>query len=363
MKARVLDPSPENIAKVAEALRTGEVAGMPTETVYGLAGDVFNPCALGRIYEAKERPTFDPLIAHVAAPEGRTASIAWLSELGLVDAGKLTAHAAQAEILMNAFWPGPLTLVLPRRAQVPELATSGLPTIAVRMPAHPVAQALIRASGTVLAAPSANRFGRISPTTAAAVLEELGDRIPWILDGGSCSVGVESTIVAVSQDGWKLLRPGGTPVEAIETLLGSLLVRPDALAPIEAPGMIESHYAPTRTLELLPKPLAELSDGELKRLFKDRKLPSELGLLLIGGDPAQGAKRLEAATGAHIEARSLSRAGDLTEAASALFSTLRALDRGKASLLLAEPCSSDRGLGYAISDRLKRASSPRDREG
>jgi L-threonylcarbamoyladenylate synthase len=364
--AEILRPTDEAVAKAADAIRSGEIVGMPTETVYGLAGDVFQTSALGRIYEAKERPTFDPLIAHVAPPDGGTATLDWLSDVGLIEAGRIPEPArAEAERLMRSFWPGPMTLVLPKRAEVPDLATSGLPTVAVRMPSHPVAQALIRASGTALAAPSANRFGRISPTTAEAVREELGDRIHWILDGGACSVGVESTILALdstSRGGWKLLRPGGTPVEAIEKVLGGAIARPSTApgagsAPLEAPGLLESHYAPAKPLELLPKPLPDLTDAELKAWLSGRTVPKELGLLLMGGDAAASARRLERASGARVEARSLSAQGDLTEAATALFSTLRGLDRSRAALLIAEPCPSERGLGHAIADRLRRASS------
>jgi L-threonylcarbamoyladenylate synthase len=361
MKAKVIEATSGNLAIVAQAIRSGQVVGMPTETVYGLAGDLFQEGALARIFDTKERPKFDPLIAHVAAPEGKKPSLALLSEMNLIDAARIPdAARPEAERLIRAFWPGPLTLVLPKSSQVPDLATSGLATVAVRMPSHPVAQALLRASGTALAAPSANRFGRISPTTAQAVVEELGDRVEWILDGGACSVGVESTIVAPHPKGWRLLRPGGTPTEALEEELGHALVKADhsAGAP-EAPGMMESHYAPRKPLAILPKPLKALSDSQLKHWLEAFELPRRIGLLLMSGETDSSAKRLELASGARVDAFVLSPTGDLPEAASNLFSTLRTLDRSDCGLLLAEPCDSTRGLGHAIADRLKRAAAPK----
>lgn len=219
MKAKIVPPTPESIQQVAEALRHDEVVGMPTETVYGLAGNARSPIALARIFETKERPTFDPLIIHV----GRFSGLDDFKVLGLVDFKALSAERIrQLEILIEKFWPGPLTLVLPKDPSVPDLATSGLPTVAIRMPEHPVALALIQAAQTPLAAPSANRFGRISPTTAQAVEQELGDRISWIIDGGPSTIGVESTILSLAfPDELVILRPGGTPPEAIEAALGT----------------------------------------------------------------------------------------------------------------------------------------------
>lgn len=193
--AELLQPTAENLARAGEALRRGELVGMPTETVYGLAGNALDAEAVARIFAVKERPTFDPLIVHVA-PELR--GLDAFGEAELVDVAALDGDArTHIEALISRFWPGPLTLVLPRGARVPDLVTSGLATVAVRMPRHPVAQALIRAAQRPLAAPSANRFGRISPTSAADVQAELGDRIGLILDGGSSEVGVESTVLAI----------------------------------------------------------------------------------------------------------------------------------------------------------------------
>jgi L-threonylcarbamoyladenylate synthase len=345
VRAEVLEAVPANIAKVARALQAGEIAAMPTETVYGLAADAFQTAALAKIYEAKERPTFDPLILHLAPGQD-------LAEI--VDWGRVEKRAReQAEKLMAAFWPGPFTLVLPKQARVPDLATSGLPTVGVRMPVHPAAQALIRAVGKPLAAPSANRFGRISPTTAAAVVEELGDRISFILDGGPCQVGVESTIVGYPETGqWRLLRPGGIPVEKIEAELGERLVSPGR--DVVAPGMLESHYAPRKPLRLLSGLLGSMEDAEVVRTLQGARP----GVLLLGGNPLEAQARLEKLLKKRILVVSLSPSGDLAQAAAALFSSLRLLDRSTCDALYAEPCTSQRGLGYAISDRLKRASTP-----
>ncbi len=340
---------------------------MPTETVYGLAGDLFRVEALGRIFDAKERPKFDPLIAHVAPPQGEAPSLEWLGRLGLVDTAALPPSERDgAERLIRAFWPGPLTIVLPKAPRVPDLATSGLATVGVRMPSHPVAQALIRAAGAPLAAPSANRFGRISPTTAGAVLEELGDRIDVILDGGPCSVGLESTIVAPDGvpggGGWRLLRPGGTPAEEIERVLDAPLRRETDAARPEAPGQLESHYAPGKPLRVLAAPVAALdaanSGTALAAILRGH---TRVGLLLMSRDDSATARL--GALGVTAEAIVLSPTGDLAEAAAALFSALRRLDASPATLLLAEPPASDRGLGYAIADRLRRASAEKPRNG
>ena len=200
-------PDRAEIDRAVELLRSADVVGMPTETVYGLAGDGFNPAALARIFEVKRRPLYDPLILHFAEAASAFEAAEDVPEI--------------ARVLAAKFWPGPLTLVLTKRAHVPDLATSGLPKVAVRVPAHPVAQALLRAFGGALAAPSANRFGRISPTDAAAVRSELGDAVPLVLDGGPCAIGVESTVLDVSGDAVTLLRTGGISTEEIDALIGS----------------------------------------------------------------------------------------------------------------------------------------------
>lgn len=357
--AQILDPTPENIKIAAEHLKNGLVVGMPTETVYGLAGDALNESALTRIFKTKERPTFDPLIVHVAPPEGRELGfVEMLERLNLVDPSPLSLPTrAKAEALMQAFWPGPLTLVLPKHRDVPDLATSGLPTVAVRMPRHPVAQALIAAAGTPLAAPSANRFGRISPTSAEDVMEELGQRIELILDGGPCEVGVESTIVAVEASGTvRLLRPGGIARDAIEEVIGGGLVIGNDGA-IAAPGMLASHYAPRKKLHLLAGPVGKLGPSEIEKIRSAIGKSRAIGLLVFQGDVGAAAESLRRALGGmRVIATALSEDGDREEAARALFGELRALDGSNAEVLFAEPCPDEQGLGYAIADRLRKAS-------
>jgi L-threonylcarbamoyladenylate synthase len=365
MRATLLKPSPENLTRTAAAIARGEVVGMPTETVYGLAGAAFQPEALARIFDTKERPTFDPLILHVGL-NGK--GIFELERLKLIDGSQLSDTArTRAHALIQAFWPGPLTLVLPKHEQVPDLATSGLPTVAIRMPAHSVAQALIAASQTPLAAPSANRFGRISPTTAQAVAEELGDRIDWILDGGPCEIGVESTVIRVENDGTLLqLRPGGLTRAQLEFAAGCRIgsvdsnSRPVGTAP-SAPGMLDSHYAPVKPMFLLPAPLAQLEPRQWEEIVVRAGDARNLGFLLQSGDENPALIQLHAelrkAGSAHLDltVSSLSLSGDLREAARGLFAKMRALDASAAQVIFAEPCTVDRGLGHAIADRLGRA--------
>ncbi|MCO5167299.1 MAG: L-threonylcarbamoyladenylate synthase [Planctomycetes bacterium] len=356
----LLPATPEGVAEAARLLRAGHPVGMPTETVYGLAAPCFDEAALARVFEAKERPTFDPLIVHVDAP-GAPALDA-LAAAGLVRPDALEAPArARVEALAAAFWPGPLTLVLPKDPRVPDLATAGLATVGVRAPRHPVARALLRAAGTPLAAPSANRFGRISPTTAADVLAELGGRVAAVLDGGPAEVGLESTVVAVAPDGAvTLLRPGGVPAEEVARVAG---VAPARAAPprpgqgLAAPGALESHYAPARPLALLPAPVAALTAAQADALLAPAAGARAVGLLAFA-DPGAG-ERLAALVGRPVVARTLTATGDLAEAARGLFAALRALDAAEVDLLLAEPCPVEAGLGHAIADRLRRAAAPR----
>jgi L-threonylcarbamoyladenylate synthase len=354
---RILRPTGEALREAASVLLDGGVVAIPTETVYGLAGHLFDEGALVRIFEAKERPTFDPLIVHVA-------SFPWP---GLVDWSRLDeAATAMVHRLAERFWPGPLTLVLPKDPRVPDLATSGLDTVGIRVPAHPVALALLEEVGVPLAAPSANRFGRISPTRAEHVAEELGDRIPLVLDGGPTPVGVESTIVAVGKAGrLTLLRPGGISLEALESAVGA---RVDVAAPARdgphpgprAPGMLESHYAPGKPVVLLPAPLDTLPEAMLAASLALGRHRGPPALLLQegGSDRIAGAKTRTGAT----EARALSDAGEAADAARNLFATLRELDASPLTAwILAEPAAGSSGLGYAINDRLRRAAAPRPR--
>jgi L-threonylcarbamoyladenylate synthase len=311
---RVLTADPPAIAAAAACLAAGGLVAFPTETVYGLGADARNGEAVARLYAAKGRPSFNPLIVHV----------------GSLDAArKLGRFDAAAAKLAAAFWPGPLTLVLPKRpdAGVADLALAGLDSVAVRVPAHPVARALLASFDGPVVAPSANRSGHVSPTSAAHVLADLRGRIDLVVDGGPCAVGVESTIVACLAEP-TLLRPGGLPREEIERVLGQPLAL--ALASDEAPlspGMLSSHYAPKARLRLD----AEAADADE-------------ALLAFG--PASGATL------------NLSPRGDLIEAAASLFSHLRALDAAgvKRIAVMKVPRA---GLGEAINDRLTRAAAPR----
>jgi L-threonylcarbamoyladenylate synthase len=299
----------------------GQPVAIPTETVYGLAADATNGEAVARIFEAKRRPRFNPLIAHVA-------DIAMAEEHALFD--------PLARRLAEAFWPGPLTLVLPRRdgSPVHALVTAGLPTLAVRSP-RGFASSLIAALGRPLAAPSANSSGRISATSAAQVAADLGGRIRLIVDGGSAPVGVESTIVKVAGGGLELLRPGGLAADEIERVAGYELRRPVG-AGIQAPGMMASHYAPRARM----------------RLDALSVKPAEALL-------AFGTKR---AAGTPLATENLSPSGDLREAAANLFAMLDRLDRAGAPVIAVEPVPRT-GLGEAINDRLARAAAPRDSDG
>jgi L-threonylcarbamoyladenylate synthase len=311
------------IAEGARILAAGGLVAFPTETVYGLGADATNGAAVARLYAAKGRPTFNPLIVHVA---DRAAA----QRLGKFDAA--------AGALAAALWPGPLTLVLPKTDDCPvaELATAGLDTIAVRMPNHPVARTLIEAAGRPLVAPSANRSGHVSPTIAAHVAADLGGRIDLILDAGPTPVGVESTIVACTSGQPVLLRPGGIARAAIEQILGRPLGEPAparADAP-QAPGMLASHYAPATRL----------------RLDADNVEPHEALLAFGPSVPSRAANA--------VAVLNLSRAADLVEAAANLFAHLRALDRAGARVIAVMPVPRE-GLGEAINDRLARAATPR----
>ncbi|MCB9688754.1 MAG: threonylcarbamoyl-AMP synthase [Alphaproteobacteria bacterium] len=323
----VLPPDESGIRIAADHLLAGGILGMPTETVYGLAAVVWRTDAIASVFAAKERPLFDPLIAHVVDVEQ-----AWT----VWDRDVLEAPAREAvERLTAALWPGPLTLVLPRREAVPDLATSGLPTAAVRSPDHPVARSLIAAVGEPLVAPSANRFGRVSPTTAEAVVAELGDRVPYVLDGGPCRVGLESTVLAIEPDGVpRLLRPGGVAAERVAELLGRP-VRDGRGGAIEAPGQLASHYAPS-----VPLTLVDRAEGELGRV----------SALLASGS----ADRVRADGSVVV----LSEGGDAAEAARRLFAALRELD-GAGLPIVAERWPDRTGLGHAIADRLERAAARR----
>ncbi len=325
MAARRNASEPGAIEAAARILGAGGVVAFPTETVYGLGADATNATAVARIYAAKGRPSFNPLISHVTDADA---------------ARSLARFDAAADALAAAFWPGPLTLVLPKAPACPvaELATAGLDTIAVRVPAHRIAHALIAALGRPVVAPSANRSGHVSPTTADHVLADLGKRIDLVLDGGPAQVGVESTVLACLDGSVTLLRPGGVARNVIERALGravqeARVALDEGEAPL-APGMLSSHYAPRATL----------------RLDADGVRTGE-ALLAFGPDLPVGAAR--AAMTLNLSARR-----DLVEAAANLFSHLRALDRAGVVSIAVMPIPHE-GLGEAINDRLARAAAPR----
>jgi L-threonylcarbamoyladenylate synthase len=308
---------PAAASEAADLLRHGEVVAVPTETVYGLACDALNAAAAAKVFAAKERPSFDPLIVHVADASA-------ISRLSSASGSVL----ALAEQLANAFWPGPLTMVLPARDVVPDLVRSGLPTVALRCSAHPLMMALLSALGSPVAAPSANRFGRISPVTAEHVVEELDGRIPLVLDGGPCAHGLESTIVAVEDRGFTILRPGPVTREQLEPHAAVWsCVRGAA---VSAPGMLESHYAPRTPLRLLA---AGETPGET----------ADCGLLAFGPVVAAGFAAVE------------SLPADGAAAAREFFAALRRLDAAGVRCIYAQSVP-ESGLGLAIMDRLRRAS-------
>lgn len=306
----------QEIQDAAEVIRSGGLVAFPTETVYGLAANALNADAVAQIFELKGRPRFDPLIVHVTGSEELQSLVQQVPPM--------------AKLLIDRFWPGPLSLVLPKKDCVPDVVTAGMPSVAVRCPAHPVARRLIEASGTPLAAPSANVFCAVSPTTAKHVADQFGDRLSIVLDGGPCEVGVESTVVSFLDEQPMLLRPGGVTVEELESVIGSLKVaEADGSQPI-SPGQLPRHYAPTTSLELTDSP---------------PRPNSRVGLLTFG-PPANESDF------AAIEV--LSEKGCMREAAANLFAAMRRLDALQLDYIIAHPLP-EVGLGHAIMDRLRRA--------
>lgn len=309
-----------DIQKAVDFLKAGDVVGIPTETVYGLAGNAFDPQVVTCIFEIKNRPSFDPLIVHTHDIE---------KVHGFVHS--LPPKALQ---LAQTFWPGPLTLLLPRTAAIPDLVTSGLGTVAVRIPNHPLTLELLSKLDFPLAAPSANPFGYVSPTQPAHVNEQLGEKIPYVLDGGMCTIGVESTIVGFEQEQPVIYRLGGIPVEAIEQTIGSVVVQPRSGPNPNAPGMLKSHYAPEKKVII----------GDISQLLKDHS-PDEVGIISLQTSfPAIAPDRQII----------LSEKGDLSEAAQHLFFALREMDKLPVQYILTSYVP-DAGLGRAINDRLRRA--------
>ncbi len=311
-----------DIAYAAGLLREGQLVAIPTETVYGLAANALDETAVTRIFEAKNRPRFDPLIVHVAAVQDIETYTVEIPE--------------KAQALARAFMPGPLTLLLPKRPIIPDLVTSGSPLCAFRVPGHPLAHALLEQLDFPLAAPSANPFGYISPTTAQHVAQQLGDKIPYILDGGPCAVGLESTIIGFEGEETIVYRKGGLAVEAIEAVVGKVQIQPHSSSNPLAPGMLKSHYAPRIPLEW----------GDLKALLK-KHAGKQLAVLAFREAVPEVPPEFQEV---------LSAEGDMAEAARKLFAAMRRLDASGAELILAEQLP-EQGLGRAVNDRLRRAAS------
>ncbi|MFJ6484564.1 MULTISPECIES: L-threonylcarbamoyladenylate synthase [unclassified Streptomyces] len=316
-----------DIERAADVLRAGGLVALPTETVYGLGADVEDPIAVARIFQVKGRPASHPLIVHIAAADELDA---WVEEV-----------PAAARLLAEHFWPGPLTLVLRRGHRVPLEATDGLETVAVRVPDHPVALALLSAFGGGITAPSANRFGSVSPTTADHVRAELGDAVDFVLDGGSCQVGVESTIVDVTGETPSILRPGGVTREDLEAVLGHPVVVPST-SDVRVPGQHPSHYAP-RARVVLVEPEKVVAEAELAQ-----QAGHQVGVLL----PPPLA---DAAVKAHVV---VPLPGSLDAYAHGLYGFLRELDQQGCDLIVAS-LPVEEGLGLAIANRLRRAAGPR----
>lgn len=309
-----------SVDDAARLLQDGQVVAIPTETVYGLAGNAYNPDALAKIFAAKERPTFDPLIVHIA-------DIAQLQDI----AQDIPDAAYQ---LAEAYWPGPMTLVLPKKDCIPDLCTSGLPSVAVRFPSHPIAQELIKKSGLPLAAPSANLFKHVSPTTAEHVAEQLSDRIAGIVDGGPCQVGVESAIISLLGETPTILRPGAVTAEMVERVLGSVALGISSSKPgkpMTAPGQCDTHYRPQVPLYYGP-------------ITKDFQLPPRTARIAFGNTESPVPETVN-----------LSRTGDLVEATAKLYALMHELDKPEYDLILVDPIP-ESGLGMALNDRLRRAS-------
>jgi len=334
-------PEPTAIERAAKLLRDGEVVVFPTETVYGLGAAAFQTAALERIFVAKGRPFNDPLIVHIAGEH----------ELELLT----TAIPEHAQRLAQVFWPGPLTLILPRGPRVPSLVTAGLETVAIRMPRHPVALALIRALGSPVAAPSANRFMHVSPTTAQHALADLAGRVPLILDGGPCQIGVESTVLDLCSEVPTILRPGGISLEALRSVLPHVQLpiqhkvpgRGEDVQAKKAPGQLLTHYAPTIPLLLFDGTDEAMRASMLAEMQRRSAQGERVGVLVADADVPvfQG-------TGSIIQ--TLGNAADPAEVAAALFAGLRALEEARVQVILCRNFG-DRGLGLAIRDRLLKA--------
>lgn len=316
----VVSNTGSNIEKAGLLLKAGQLVAIPTETVYGLAANALDGQAVAAIFAAKNRPTFDPLIVHVKSLEAAKEYVTHMPDM--------------ARQLAEAFWPGPLTLLLPKKAIIPDLVTSGLPTVAVRVPRHPLTLELLQSLDFPLAVPSANPFGYISPTTAQHVEQQLGDKITYILDGGECRVGIESTIVSLNSETPKVLRLGGLRLEDIESIIGKVETSLHSSSDPLAPGMLKSHYAPRKRLYLFGK-----------KEFVEEDIEPNIGYLFY--------KKINSLS-CEANCLYLSENGDLNEAAQNFFGYLRKLDASSVNEIRAELLP-EIDIGRAINDRLRRA--------
>jgi len=337
----LLKVSDETIRQAAAVLVQGGLAAFPTETVYGLGGDAFNPLALARIFEVKGRPRFDPLIVHIAAFE----TLEKIADFSLLD----TQARKNLAALTKQLWPGPLTLILPKQKTIPDLATSGLPTVAVRFPAHDAARRLIESSTGAVAAPSANPFGYLSPTRAEHVFEMLGEKVDIILDGGPCQFGLESTVLDISGGQPRILRPGAVAKESIEAIIGPVVsgniaaIENESAIAAVSPGLLKSHYAPHI-------PLVVKDNDTLRH---ETAFDNAAFLFFDGASRDQWLSEQPQLKAAAVAV--LSETGNILEAASRLFETLHELDRLNVNRIYAQ-LAPEHGLGAAINDRLRRAS-------
>ena len=347
MKARILQAGdPAALAEAARAIRSGELVAFPTETVYGLGANALDPIAVARLFEAKGRPRFDPLIVHLAA----TADLARYADPDDVADPRVARLASR-------FWPGPLTLVLRKLSAIPEIDTAGLDTVGLRVPDHPVALRLIAEAGVPIAAPSANRFGGLSPTRAEHVQRQLGDRIGLILDGGPSRIGLESTVVLLARGQAVLLRPGGLPAEAIEAVIGPLEpagADRDGDGPARSPGTSLAHYAPTVPLEITPPGIGlTIAPGERVGLLA----ASTAAQREAEGRATTEGRQTASGGGAFAAVEVPAPDGDLLRFAAGLFDALHRLESATLDRIVAQPVA-ESGIGRAIMDRLRRAARP-----
>jgi L-threonylcarbamoyladenylate synthase len=316
----ILPAISKNIKKASEIIRKGGIVAFPTETVYGLGADAFNSHAVARVFEVKNRPRFDPVIVHINP---------------LIDIEQLCLKIDErAKKLMEKFWPGPLTIILQKSSKIPDIITAGLPAVAVRMPSHPVALELIKEAGIPIAAPSANPFGYLSPTTAEHVNEQIGEKVDLILDDGKCPIGIESTVIDITKKEPILLRPGGLPLEDIEHVIGKVKISDVSPERPHSPGQLPCHYSPYTPIKILENKKFTIPRGKKVGLLAFNSLDVELP---------------------YVKVEVLSPQGDLREAAANFFSCLHRLDGAGLDIIFAEPIE-EVNLGQAIMERLRRAS-------